>query len=255
MQISQTNISPTELKVFQTIYEFVSNVYELYGEDTKNKNGPLHSLNLYHRLLVKIQFKDHESMIKYVDGFRQFCISNRIAIENKNWKMFTSNKIYYSNSKKIYLDIYWIFQKSLNDQDVTETCWKYLLTCSALLDDQSNAMKVLNDMMKYVNNNKGFDLNNMSDMLPQIMTLMSSLPNIDIPNSTEDVLKIFDLPQFKSGLSLIRSLVPISDSELETMKELVALLVIKIKQISENINKQEDKTKRLELLKEIINKL
>lgn len=196
-----STISPHDLKLFQTIYEFVDNIYQLYG-DPKAKTGKLHALNMYHRLLVKVQFKDDDIMLRHVQAFSTFCMNNSQAIEMRNWKAFTSHKILFT--EKIYIDMYWIFQKALSDEDITNTCWQYLLTCYALIDKDSNASKILENMMNDLKNNNNSNSDIMSN-LSQLLPIFSSLGNINVSNR-DDFVKLIDSPQLNSLLQVFSSL-------------------------------------------------
>lgn len=267
MHSQQTGLTPKDLKVFQTVYEFVDNIHKLYG-NSKAKNGTLHALNLYHRLLVNIQFKDNDNMIKHVNAFREFCLSNRAGIEKRNVKMFTTNKVKYCNSDKIYIDLYWIFQKASSDEDITNTCWEYLLTCAALLDDESNAQYILNNMMKNLTNGDANSLSDIANMLggsgknnpllsqlSGMMSVLNSLPN-KTPETKEEFLELFELPQLKTLLSMFSTFTGVNIVEIPLeFKELSALFFVKLQNIKNQLTNEVDKQKRIEILTDIINKI
>lgn len=254
-----SSISPRDLKIFQIIHEFVDNIYELYG-DIKIKSGKIHALNLYHRLLVNVQFKDNDIMAKHVHAFKNFCIANREAIEKRNWKAFTTHRVEFS--EKIYVDIYWIFQKSLENEQVTGTCWEYILTMSALLDENSDAKNILQNLPPQVQNNPlgslmdllpiSQDVNQLMPKLIQCMPLLMNLSGIvtKVPQTQEDVYDILSRPEIKSITKIMTN-----NDITDDIAQLISKFFIKMMKFQQDLQNETDKEKRIILLNEIIDRL
>jgi hypothetical protein len=175
-----SSLTPNELKVFQTISEFCENITTVF--ESNQKTEKIHALRLYNRLVTNVQFKDEVIIKKHIQSFRKFCILNREAIETKNINILQGN---ISFSEKIYIDIEWILNRLKNTENY-EVCWKYLLTLSHLLDNESHAKDVL------------------SSFNPQ--QLQSALPSLSsLSNSSDDILNMFNSPLFTQMLNLTSS--------------------------------------------------
>lgn len=124
--------SNSNLIAFKAITVFV-NELSLAFSDT------IHSVKLYNHLISKTTLS-HEKVIKrHIEIFKEFCISNRDGILDKNIKKFLKFKIEYSD--KVFIDFANIFEHS--DRDTKKVIWNHLLTISAILDPEGKAKDVL----------------------------------------------------------------------------------------------------------------
>lgn len=128
--------SDYNLLAFKAISDFTKELGEIFT--AKNKN---HSLKLYEHLLNKTTLTHEKAIAKHIDAFRDFCISNREAIFNKDYSLFVKNRVEYSS--KVYIDFLNIFKES--DDETSIVIWKHLLTISALLDPAGKAKKILQE--------------------------------------------------------------------------------------------------------------
>ena len=122
----------TSLLSFKAISNFTSDLGEEFSETH-------HPLKLYNRLIKKTTLSHDKSIKKHINAFRDFCISNRDAIVEKQIDNFNSNKILYS--QRVYIDMKFILEQA--DKDTTETIWKHLLYISAILDTAGKAKEIL----------------------------------------------------------------------------------------------------------------
>jgi len=127
-------ISPTDynLIAFKAITSFSNELSETFGKNN-------HPLRLYDRLISKTSIAHDKAIKKHIDIFREFCITNRDSLTNKDFKNLLNTKVEYSS--KVFIDFNNIFKKA--DSETTEIIWKHLLTISALLDPAGNAKEIL----------------------------------------------------------------------------------------------------------------
>lgn len=132
MSHTKKKLSGDELYAFQTIQDFINNLHDYFGKQC-------HSVSLYHRLVEKLSFSDHDLITRHLKTFKQFCVSNRDAILNKDSTRLSPIRIDFS--AKIYIDVPWILGNA--DEETTGVIWEYLITISALLDPSSRAKELL----------------------------------------------------------------------------------------------------------------
>jgi hypothetical protein len=133
-------MSDTSLITFKAIANFTKDLGEVFSPNQ-------HSLRLYCHLIEKTTISHEKAIKKHIDAFREFCVSNRDAIEkkdymklkSKNSKNKTGSRIVYS--KNVYIDMSAIFK--LADEDTQNVIWKHLLVISALCDPTSAAKRIL----------------------------------------------------------------------------------------------------------------
>jgi hypothetical protein len=132
--MSTTLTKPTEkqLYAFQNIVEFIQSLKNYYGE--KNKQ-----LNLYNRLVAKTYISDTQVVLRHVEVFRLFCVSNREAISERDTKKFTNSTIHFSD--RIMLNIADILDHL--DPESKLVAWDYILVIDALLDPENGAKQLL----------------------------------------------------------------------------------------------------------------
>jgi hypothetical protein len=124
--------SAQSVVVFDTIFNFVSDLSQLYGKRQ-------YSLLLYNRLLTKTPVSNKDAILKNVELFKNFCVQNRAAILDMKYEAMESKKIIYS--PKVFIDFEHIFKVA--DQDSKRAIWAHLLKISAFTDPDANAKQVL----------------------------------------------------------------------------------------------------------------
>lgn len=139
--LNQSNTTPEQLYAFQTISDFVTNLYDFYiSPKGSKKNKSTCGLDLYYRLISKVGFVD-KIIIKHLEVFKKFCLQNRRCI-NKQELPLNNGLIAFSD--KIFIDMDYIFRiAALNDDNTSFVIWQYLLKISALLDPRGGAKQVL----------------------------------------------------------------------------------------------------------------
>ena len=143
----------TSLITFKAISNFTNDLEEVFGE--------LHRpLKLYAHLINKTTISHDKPIRKHIDAFRDFCISNRDAIFNKEIGDITKNKISYSN--RVFIDIKQIFKHS--DPDTNNIIWKHLLTISALVDPAGQARKILKEQ----SDSSGTEIDFLSNIISRV---------------------------------------------------------------------------------------
>lgn len=122
----------TSLVCFKAISNFTTELGEIFS----NKHRPL---KLYNRLIEQTKITHEKAILKHIDGFREFCVTNRDAIINKEYKKFTVEKISYS--KRVYINMSEIF--NIADKETAQVIWDHLLCISALVDPAGKAKEIL----------------------------------------------------------------------------------------------------------------
>ena len=157
--MSNTNY---DLIAFKAISDFTKELCENFTSKDKN-----HSLKLYVHLLNKTTLTHEKAIKKHIDAFRDFCVSNRDAITNKNQALLVTKNVVYST--KVYINFSSIFKDA--DIETSNIIWKHLLTISALLDPAGKAKEILK------NNKDSKEANFLSDIINKVES------NVN-PNST-----------------------------------------------------------------------
>ena len=129
-----TTAIDTSLVTFKALSNFCVSLEEIFGKQER-------PLKLYVRLITKTTLSHEKAIKKHCEAFRVFCIANRDALEARDVKKLSMNKISYS--KRVYINIKNIF--SLADKDTSAIIWKHLLTISALVDPTGKARQILKD--------------------------------------------------------------------------------------------------------------
>jgi hypothetical protein len=117
---------------FKVISSFINSLSEVFGQDDM---GVL----LYNHLLSKTTKEHVVSIEKNVLLFRDFCVTNRDAIADRNIDAFKVEMIEYS--EKVKFNIKDIF--GLADEHTTKIIWTHLLTISAVVDPTGKAKSIL----------------------------------------------------------------------------------------------------------------
>jgi hypothetical protein len=167
-QISKKT-SGKDLTAFQTILDFVTNLQDFFGN---TKHSAVRPLNLYHRLISKMSFKDDELILKHIEVFKDFCVRNREQIREQNIKLAIAKIIF---SDRIYIDMEYIFKKA--DDDTTKVIWEYILAISAYVDPENKTKELLKSLKE-----KSGEGDFLANMIETIGTQMNSSDgNMDNP--------------------------------------------------------------------------
>lgn len=122
----------TTLIAFKAIASFINDLSEEFGKRQK-------SLLLYGRLIQKTGIVHEKPILKHLDAFRSFCVSNREAIQIQDKNKLVQTRIVYSDN--VYVDVSHIF--NMADKETSEIIWRHILTISAILDPANNAKQIL----------------------------------------------------------------------------------------------------------------
>ncbi len=148
-------MTDTSLITFKAISNFTNCLEEVFGEEHR-------FLKLYAHLINKTQIAHEKPILKHIEAFRLFCMSNRDAIEQKNYKKFEMNNITYSD--RVYIDMKIIFTSA--DKETASIIWKHLLTISALVDPTGKAKQLLKESTKTGKN--GSEANFLTDIIEKV---------------------------------------------------------------------------------------
>lgn len=142
---------------FRAICNFINDLESVYGLKYKQ-------LRLYHRLINQTQIGHIEAINKHVSIFREFCLTNREAIyEKDSTKLKASSTVSYSN--KVYINFNHMFD--IAEPDTKPIIWRHLLTISALLDPAGNAKNILKESKVETDSN---ETDFLTDMISAIET-------------------------------------------------------------------------------------
>lgn len=148
-------MSDTSLITFKAISNFTNCLEEVFGLDHR-------FLKLYAHLINKTQIAHEKPILKHIEAFRTFCVSNRDAIESKEYKKFEMKSITYSD--RVYIDMDIIFSGA--DRETSVIIWKHLLTISALVDPTGKAKQLLKESSKSSKN--GLEANFLSNIIEKV---------------------------------------------------------------------------------------
>jgi len=162
------------LLAFKAISSFIKDIAEEYGDS-------IHSVKLYNHLLTKTTLQHTKAIEKHYNLFKEFCVTNRNAIEKTSVDDLQSTYIEYSENIKV--DISEIFKQATKQN--TEIIWKHILTISAIVDQSGEARRVL----KELSSNKEGAINEndfLTDLLDKIETVVD--PNADPMSSISSLM-------------------------------------------------------------------
>ena len=166
MQSVSKKTSGRDLSSFQTILEFVTNLQDHFGA---GKHPSVRPLNLYHRLISKMSFRDDELIMRHVDIFKDFCIANREQIRERNESLKTSTIEF---SDRIYIDMSFIFSRA--DSDSKEAIWEYLLAISAYVDPENKTKELLQQLRDNADGTENKEGNFLANMIETMSSQFSS---------------------------------------------------------------------------------
>ena len=151
-------MNDNSLIIFKSITNFVSQLNENFGKSNK-------SLQLYNRLIEKTTVTHEKVILKHIECFQKFCVSNRNEIISKNHN-FNVEQVKYSD--RVFINLKQIFNKS--DRQDREVLWKHLLTISALTDPSGKAKEVLKQQKakKTASKGKGGEEDFLSNLIDKV---------------------------------------------------------------------------------------
>ena len=161
------------LITFKAIANFTNDLASVFGEIHR-------PLKLYDHLITKTTIAHDKPILKHIEAFREFCVSNREAISEKNINNLTFRKIFYS--KRVFIDMGFIFQKS--DPETTNVIWKHLLTISALVDPTGKAREILKEETK---NGYVGEANFLTDIISKVESQVD--PNANPMEAVASIMK------------------------------------------------------------------
>jgi hypothetical protein len=123
----------SELIAFKAISDLVKELNNVFTTKA------YHGLKLYEHLLSKTTLSHEKSIKKHISIFRDFCVTNREILPQKNNLLLVQQTVEYSS--KAYIDFKKIFDNS--DNDTKKVIWKHLMIISATVDPEGEAKKIL----------------------------------------------------------------------------------------------------------------
>lgn len=122
-------------KIFKSIYSFVEELDSQFGKDQ-------HSLQLYYRFLTtKVQ--NLEDKKTQIDLFTKFLLSNKEAIQSKDYSLLENDVIRFS--EKLNIKIAEIFK--LADESTRKIIWSHIFVINAMiLKDENSITLFTNDI-------------------------------------------------------------------------------------------------------------
>ena len=119
----KNSITEENLKGFKAISDFIICLDEAYGKDFK-------SVELYCHLLKKTTILHKAPILKHITSFRNFCVENREAIQERDEEKLVKKQIIYS--MKVFVDIGKIF--AVSDPQSKKVIWDHLTNITTIVD-------------------------------------------------------------------------------------------------------------------------
>jgi hypothetical protein len=193
-------LSDSNLITFKGIIGFVNDLNSLFG-DTQ------HSLKLYHHLITKTTFAHDKPILKHIEAFTNYCISNHESIMNKDKSRLNNDNIQYS--ERVYINLHNIFFPTTRkakavDAETEEAIWKHLIYLSARTNPNEGALRLLKSVVesKSVGERKegGININVGGEGKEKefLTNIMNKVENCIDPNSTNPLQAISSI--MSSGL-------------------------------------------------------
>jgi hypothetical protein len=215
------NTTDYTLIAFKSISNFVQQLSEIFVSDEN------HSLKLYQRLLNKTTLSHTKAIDKHIIAFREFCLSNRDAIYEKNFKNLIKPRVEYSS--RVYIDFNIIFKEA--DSDTRNVIWKHLLTISAFVDPAGKAKEILKE-------NKD---NKEADFLTDIINKVESNVKPD-SNPLEAVSSIMSSGIFNDLISGMNNKIENGELDLSKLMGTVQEMCVSLNGNVESSNKNSSNT-------------
>ena len=197
-------LSDTNLITFKAIINFVNDLNSLFGEFQ-------HSLKLYHHLITKTTFAHDKPILKHIEAFTSYCVSNNEAIMNKDKNRLNQDNIQYS--ERVYINIHKLFfpttvRAKPMDNETEEAIWKHLIYLSARTNPNESALKMLKSVIESKTESKrggeskagGININIAGEGKEKefLTNIMNKVENCIDPNATNPLQAISTL--MSSGL-------------------------------------------------------
>lgn len=195
-------LSDTNLITFKAIINFVNDLNSLFGEFQ-------HSLKLYHHLITKTTFAHDKPILKHIEAFTAYCVSNQQAIMNKDKNRLNQDNIQYS--ERVYINIHKLFFPTTAkfkhmDAETEEAIWKHLIYLSARTNPNENALRLLKSVIESKSESKresksgGININIAGEGKEKefLTNIMNKVENCIDPNATNPLQAISTL--MSSGL-------------------------------------------------------
>lgn len=156
-------LTGTDLLAFKAISNFI--------QDLSTFSSKQRSLALYVRLIEKTQIIHEEAIEKHIVTFKNFCISNRSSIIERNPK-FEKSTVSYSD--RVFINLKHLI--SVVEKGDQEAIWEHLATISAIVDPAGKARTLLknntkNDIKKSGTENSSSEnqeVNFITDMISKV---------------------------------------------------------------------------------------
>lgn len=134
-------LSDSNLITFKGIINFINDLNSLFGESQ-------HSLKLYHHLITKTTFAHNKPILKHIEAFTNYCVSNNEAIMAKDKNRLNNDNIQYS--ERVYINIRSLFFPKRNpiDYETEEAIWKHLIYLSARTNPNEGALRMLKSVVE-----------------------------------------------------------------------------------------------------------
>lgn len=220
---SRPKPSSTDLSAFQTISEFVSSIHGYYADNPTYSF--VHSLKLYYRLVSKTTFVEDINILRHVQVFRQFCISNRDQIRSKS-ALFSPSRVEFT--EKIYVDMNSVFKHA--DTETIGTLWEYLMTISALLDPENKTKELLQDL-KSKNGKEGEFIGNVLE------TMCNDISPSDTANPMSMITNIMSSNVFSTLMNTMNS--NVENGQMD-MTKLMGSMMHLIDNVKDEVEKSND---------------
>ena len=123
-------------KIFEAIKEFITDLYEAFGEDEDHLQ-----IKIYNHFINKEIVSKEKTIKRHVTAFKNFFSANKEAMEEKNHKKFVEKKVIYSD--KVFIDLYELLDKCSSEEEAV--IWSHLLTIWTMIDPTDKAKKALKD--------------------------------------------------------------------------------------------------------------
>jgi hypothetical protein len=149
-------MNDNDLITFKAIASFVTELHSEYGK----RHRPL---KLYVHMLNKTKISHEKAILKHINAFRDFCVSNRIQIVETDTK-FLETKIMYS--KRVYIDMKEIF--SMTDDESSQVIWQHILCISSLVDPAGKAKEVFMKRLKEETKDGGNESNFIQNIIEKV---------------------------------------------------------------------------------------
>ena len=196
-------LSDTNLITFKAIINFVNDLNSLFGEFQ-------HSLKLYHHLITKTTFAHDKPILKHIEAFTAFCVSNQEAIMNKDKNRLNQDNIQYS--ERVYINLHKLFfpttvRSKVMDVETEEAIWKHLIYLSARTNPNEGALRLLKTVIESKSESKrgesksgGINVNIPGEGKEKefLTNIMNKVENCIDPNATNPLQAISTI--MSSGL-------------------------------------------------------